>query len=220
MPYGLIVFDCDGVVVDSEPLSTAVMAEMAGEQGLRLDPDEALQRFKGRNVEQCVSEIAAALNKTLPDGFIPEFRQRSAEQFRTSLAPVAGIASVLENLPAPYCLASNGPLAKIRLMLTITGLNRYFKENIFSGYELGSWKPDPDLFLQAARYYSVPPDLCAVIEDSDAGVQAGLAANMNVFRYNPHPGIDSAERGKVVTFDSMYNLIGLLGLQDMPFSNA
>jgi len=210
MTFGLIIFDCDGVLVDSEPLATGVMAEMARELGLPIHAEEALDRFVGRNVEQCVSEIEAELNRPIPENFIREFRRRSADTFEEKLSPVPGVRSILDRISTPYCLASSAPRSKIILTLTITDLLKYFDGKIFSGYEVGSWKPDPGLFLTAAARYNVPPVRCAVIEDSNAGVQAGLAAGMNVFRYDPKREITPAGDGKVVSFRVMSDLITLL----------
>lgn len=210
MAFELIIFDCDGVLVDSEPLATAVMAEMARELGLPIHAEEAFDRFVGRNVEQCVAEIEAELNRPIPENFMREFRRRSAEKFEANLSPVPGVRSILDRISTPYCLASSAPLSKIHLTLTVTDLLGYFDGKIFSGYEVGSWKPDPGLFLAAASYYNVPPVQCAVIEDSNAGVQAGLAAGMNVFHYNPKLEINPTKDGKVVSFRNMRDLITLL----------
>lgn len=212
MAFGLIIFDCDGVLVDSEPLATAVMAEMSRELGLPIRGDEALDRFIGRKVERCVAGIEAELNRPVPENFLLEFRRRSALAFEEGLFPIPGVRSVLDRISTPYCLASSAPRSKIHLTLTITDLLKYFEGEIFSGYEVGSWKPDPGLFLTAATHFNVPPMRCAVIEDSNAGIQAGLAAGMNVFHYDPKQKINPAGDGKVVSFREMGELATLLQL--------
>lgn len=211
--YKLIIFDCDGVVVDSEPLAAEVICEMVGELGIHMEVDEALERFNGRKVGTWVEELESSLGRSIADSFIPEFRRRSAEQFRLKLTPVSGIKELLENLSMPYCMASSGPVSKIQLTLTITNLLNFFEGRIFSGYEVGSWKPAPDLFLHAAGAYKTKPQDCLVIEDSQAGVQAGLAAGMTVYHYQPGLPTQTTTDSRVVRFGSMYELPKLLDLQ-------
>lgn len=206
----LIIFDCDGVLVDSEPLSAAVACEMVAELGLQMEVEDVLKRFNGRKVTDWVAEIETALGRPIAKSFIPEFRRRAAEKFRSSLLPVPGIRGVLEGLSKPYCLASSGPLSKIHLTLTLTGLLNFFEGKIFSGYEVGVWKPDPDLFLHAADAFGTSPRDCVVIEDSQAGIQAGLAAGMTVFHYNPMVKNLPVKHGGVLTFSSMDQLPALL----------
>ena len=209
-PYKLVIFDCDGVIVDSEPLATAVLGEMLEEVGLPQKEGEALERFNGRKVAEWVSEIERELQRPIADWFIPEFRRRSAEKFSAELAPVPGIERILEELPIPYCLASSGPIEKIELTLGLTGLRHFFDGRIFSGYEVGSWKPDPDLFLHAAACFDTAPQDCVVIEDSQAGIQAGLAAGMTVFHYQPKISTTVSAQGKLLRFHSMAQLPELL----------
>jgi HAD superfamily hydrolase (TIGR01509 family) len=208
----LIIFDCDGVLVDSEPLSAAVVCEMVSEFGLQMEVDDVLERFNGRKVTDWVAEIETALNRPIAETFIPEFRRRAAEKFRTSLMPVPGIKALLEELEKPYCLASSGPLSKIQLTLSLTGLLHFFDGKIFSGYEVGVWKPDPGLFLHAAAALKTPPQQCVVIEDSHAGIQAGLSAGMTVFHYNPKAESSPCNHEGVLTFTSMDQVPALLGL--------
>lgn len=212
MPCKLIIFDCDGVLVDSEPLSAAVACEMLADLGFHLELAEALDRFNGRKVAHWLADLEDLIGHPVGDGFIPEFRRRSAAKFRAELTPVEGIRDLLEGLSTPYCLASSGPLSKIELTLSLTGLGHFFEGRIFSGYELGSWKPDPDLFLHAAKTFSTAPGDCVVIEDSLAGIQAGLAAGMRVMHYLPEPLADMVPRPGVVTFRAMQQLPYLLGI--------
>lgn len=212
-PYKLVIFDCDGVIVDSEPLAAAVLGEMLGELGLPQKNDKIQERFNGRKVAEWVGEIERELHRPIADWFIPEFRRRSADKFCTGgLTPVLGVERILEELPIPYCLASSGPMEKIELTLGLTGLRRFFEGRIFSGYEVGSWKPDPDLFLHAAASFKTAPRECAVIEDSQAGVQAGLAAGMTVFHYQPQKMTPVNARCNLITFNSMAHLPSLLGV--------
>jgi HAD superfamily hydrolase (TIGR01509 family) len=206
----LIIFDCDGVVVDSEPLTTAVICEMTSELGLTLEPKEVLERFNGRKVEAWVAELEAMVERPIAEDFIPEFRRRSAEKFRAEITPVPGIRSLLEDLTIPFCLASSGPPSKIRLTLGLTNLLDFFEGKIFSGYEIGCWKPDPGLFLHAASSMGAAAADCVVIEDSRAGVQAGLAAGMTVFHYSPLAESGEDDATGVFTFKSMDEVQDLL----------
>ena len=158
------------------------------------------------------AQLEAALGRPIAETFIPEFRRRAAERFRSSLLPVPGIRGLLERLERPYCLASSGPLSKIHLTLALTGLLPFFEGRIYSGYEVGAWKPDPGLFLHAANAFGTAPRDCVVVEDSLAGIQAGLAAGVTVCHYHPKAENTPAERGGIITFSSMDQLPALLDL--------
>jgi HAD superfamily hydrolase (TIGR01509 family) len=201
-----IIFDCDGVLVDSERLANAVLVEYVREFGLVLSLEEALAQFTGGKMADCVAELERRLGHSLPDHFVPTFRERSAAAFRVHLRPIEGVEALVKNLHQrnlPYCVASSGPREKIELNLRITGLLGYFQARIFSAYEVGQWKPDPGLFLHAAQALGVEPQQCAVIEDSRPGVQAGLAAGMQVFAYQPEPAelVELAEPTQAVAQD-------------------
>ena len=129
--------------------------------------------------------MQAQVGKPISDAFVPEFRARTAEVFRKELRAVDGIAEVLNELRIPYCVASSDPIEKMRVSLGCTGLLSRFEGRMFSSYELGSWKPAPDLFLHAAQSMGVEPDRVAVVEDSPLGVRAGVAAGMTVFGFAP-----------------------------------
>lgn len=193
-----IIFDCDGVLVDSERLANAVLVEYVREFGLILSLEEALTRFTGGKMADCVAELERRLGRRLPDHFVPTFRERSATAFRAHLRPIEGVEALVNSLrqrKLPYCVASSGPREKIELNLRITGLLHYFQALIFSAYEVEKWKPDPGLFLHAARVLGVEPQQCAVIEDSQPGINAGLAAEMMVFAYQPE-SVQSVARDK------------------------
>lgn len=212
-PIKLVIFDCDGVIVDSEPLAADIISEMASEIGLKISPRQAQERFNGRKIAEWIKELEAEVNTPLPATFIPDFRQRCAVLFEQQLKPIAGIKEVLDNLSVPFCMGSSGPMEKINVTLTTTKLMPYFKGKIFSGYELQCWKPDPGLFLHAAKAFNTPPQNCAVVEDSIAGVQAGLNAGMRVFHYQAENPAQVSTDDRVVRFDNMLNLPTLLNLQ-------
>ncbi|MEQ1728477.1 MAG: HAD-IA family hydrolase [Vicinamibacterales bacterium] len=187
-----IIFDCDGTLVDSETLSTEVLVEAVGEHGLDMTVPEALAAFRGGKMADCIADLETRLGRPLPSTFVPDFRARSAEAFRSRLRAIDGALELVQSLsmlPVPFCVASSGPMAKIELSLTLTGLLPFFDGRIFSSYDVGTWKPDPGLFLHAADALGVAPGDCAVIEDSLPGMLAGLAAGMTVFAFQPH-GVD------------------------------
>lgn len=185
MSFEAIIFDCDGTLVDSESLGNQVVVECVAELGLDIPLPEALALFTGRKMADSIAVIEQRLGRPVPVDFLPELRRRMAEVFKAKLQPVAGVTDLLPSLRAPYCVASNGPRDKMELSLHTTGLLPYFAGRIFSAYEIGSWKPEPGLFLHAAQTMGVAPERCAVVEDSALGVRAGKAAGMTVFGYAP-----------------------------------
>ena len=184
----LVIFDCDGTLVDSEPLACAVLAECAREQGIDITAEDAHARFKGARMADCVRELEAMRGSPLPATFTEDTKQRQNAAMIEQLQPMAGALELLQAMHLPYCMGSNGPRSKMELTLGTTGLLHFFKDNIFSAYEVGAWKPEPELFLHAARHYGIAPEHCAVIEDSLPGILAGVAAGMQVFALK-EPGV-------------------------------
>jgi HAD superfamily hydrolase (TIGR01509 family) len=199
MPIEAVIFDCDGTLVDSERLANAALAECVAPFGLRMTAEQAMQAYVGGKMADCVADLECRLGQKLPDTFIPEVRRRTAEAFRMHLKPVEGALDVLQKLQLPFCVASSGPMEKIELSLALTGLARFFTgDRIFSAYDIGSWKPDPGLFLHAAKAMDVAPERCAVVEDSLRGVEAGTNAGMRTFWFQPHgplpPSVEALHR--------------------------
>ncbi|MGW0564858.1 HAD family hydrolase [Streptomyces sp. NPDC003016] len=212
MTKGLVIFDCDGVLVDSEILSARVMREMAAHEGLGLSAEQALAFIRGRKVAEWVGQLETLLGRALPARFVPEFRDGCAELFTTELRPVPQVRQVVEGLGQPFCTASSAPREKILKTLGLTGLLPHFQDRIYSAYEVGVWKPDPGLFLHVAADLGVLPEHCTVVEDSLVGVRAGVSAGMSVFGYAPpqnRTAADLAAEG-AVTFGSMKELPSLL----------
>ena len=180
-----VIFDCDGTLVDSETLTNEVLVGLAREHGVELSLAEALAEFAGGKMADVVAALEGRRGVPLPDAFVPDFRERMTAAFRKRLRPIDGATELLEALRLPCSVASSGPREKIELSLSLTGLRRFFDDRIFSAYEVGSWKPEPGLFLHAAKAQGVPPPRCAVVEDSLPGVHAGVAAGMQVFAFVP-----------------------------------
>lgn len=210
MAFEAVIFDCDGVLVDSELLGNRIVVECAAEAGVVMPLAEAVARFRGAKMADTIAFIEQRLGYPLPADFTSELRRRMAAAFETDLRPVEDVESVLRDLEIPYCVASNGPRDKMEVSLGTTGLLPYFHRRIFSAYEVGSWKPAPDLFLHAARELGVVPERCVVVEDSVPGVQAGIAAGMKVLGYTPAgEGAHLAEAG-AQPFSRMADLLPLL----------
>lgn len=208
--YKCVIFDCDGVLVDSEPIANQVLVDMANELGANIDLDYALKNFKGASIQRCQEQIAELLPQRLPEGFLPEFRQRSFESFRKNIQPVEGVSEVLENLDIPFCVASSGPENKIRLNLELTGLLPHFENKIFSCFVVKKWKPDPAVFLWAAETMGFKPEECIVIEDSISGVNAAKNGGFDVFGFTAHDYNHELEGNATLTFNDMSQLSELI----------
>ena len=176
-----VLFDCDGVLVDSERVAAECIIEFAARFGAVFELDEALERFTGARMADNLRDIEERGKCTLPDDFEDSLRAHMAAQFEARLEPMDGAEALIEALDVPYCVASNGPRSKMEVTLRIAGLLDHFAGRIVSAYEVGVWKPDPGLFLHAARMLGTAPERCAVVEDSDYGIEAGVAAGMRVF---------------------------------------
>lgn len=181
MPFDAIIFDSDGTLVDSEHLLSEVLVEQAAGFGIALPLEEATARFRGGRMADSIAYLEGLQGKSLPKSFESDLRKRLAEVLTSRLHPVDGALELVRSLAVPFCVASNAPRAKVELCLEVTGLLPYFKGRIFSSYEVGLFKPDPGLFVHAARSLGVSPGRCAVVEDSAPGIRAGLAAGMAVF---------------------------------------
>lgn len=186
MRHRAIIFDCDGTLVDSERVGNAAIVEYLAELGLRITLDDALTHFAGRKMADTLSLIEHWLGSPLPTDFLPKMRLRMAAAFEAELQPMAGVPDLLQRLPLPYCVASNGPHDKMQISLRATGLLGFFAGRIYSAYDCQSWKPEPGLFLHAARSMGMAPRDCAVVEDSALGIEAAIAAGMTAYGYAPH----------------------------------
>ncbi|WP_322737150.1 HAD family hydrolase [Nostoc sp. DedQUE12b] len=210
MQTELVIFDCDGVLVDSEGLSNRVLVEFVAEFGLAMKLEEAILLFKGCKMADCVAVVEQRLGKKMPQDFVTQLRTRTAEAFERELRPVEGIEAALDKINLPICVASSGPPEKIKLALRLTNLLPRFEGRIFSSYKIGSWKPAPDLFLYAAKNMGIQAASCTVVEDSVLGVRAGVAAGMRVLGYTKQSEANLLEASGARVFYSMQQLPSLL----------
>jgi HAD superfamily hydrolase (TIGR01509 family) len=185
--YDLVIFDNDGVLVDSEPISNRILAECLTAAGHPTTYEDSLRDFMGAAMHRVHDLVRERSGAVLPADFDDAFHAQVFAAFARDLEPVAGVAAVLDQLAAdgvPYCLASSGGHDRIRVALRKTGLyERFGEERIFSAQDVGRGKPAPDLFLHAARVMGVAPGRCAVVEDSRLGVRAAVAAGMDVYGF-------------------------------------
>ncbi|MFF9361466.1 HAD family hydrolase [Streptomyces griseoluteus] len=187
MRYDLILFDNDGVLVDSEPISNRHLAAYLTELGHPTTYDESIRDYMGSAMHRVHDIVRERTGERLPVDFDDVFHARVFAAFKEELRPVAGVEGVLEKLTAdgvPYCVASSGSHERIRVGHRVTGLDRWFDDDrIFSSQDVGRGKPAPDLFLYAAERMGVTPERCLVVEDSPLGVQAARAAGMDVYGF-------------------------------------
>jgi len=183
-PMGCIIFDLDGTLIDSEPACNQALLDLLPEL-----PDnlvELIGRYRGKKLTEVFADIEVRLSRKLPDEFEQTYRARVAAIFDSELQAMPGAEEALTAIKLPMCVASSGPMSKICHALELTGLSRFFDKQIFSSYEVGFWKPDPRLFLYAAKEMGVAPDLCAVVEDSSVGIAAAVSAGMRPYQFLPN----------------------------------
>ncbi|MGQ4417333.1 HAD family hydrolase [Streptomyces sp. SAS_269] len=187
MRYDLVIFDNDGVLVDSEPISNRILAAHLTELGHPTSYEDSIRDYMGSAMHRIHDLVLERTGERLPDDFDDVFHARVFAAFERELRPVADVGGVLEKLAAdgvPYCVASSGSHERIRVGHRTTGLDRWFTEDrIFSSQDVGRGKPAPDLFLYAAERMGAAPERCLVIEDSPLGVQAAVAAGMDVYGF-------------------------------------
>lgn len=189
MKFEAILFDCDGVLVDSEAITNGVLHDMLGEMGWRLSTEECMRRFVGKAVKDERALIEARTGQPLTEDWMARFRERRNDGLMRYLQPIEGAVSAVallhEQFEGRIACASGADRFKVELQLEKCGLMPYFKGRIFSGHELPRSKPAPDVYLAAAAALGVAPARCAVVEDTVTGVTAGVAAGATVFGYSP-----------------------------------
>lgn len=210
MKYKCIIFDCDGVLVDSELISNTTMVNYANELGTNITVEFALREFVGKSLSDWMRFIEKEIGKPLPISFEEEFRKRSFDAFKKDLKAIDGIPELLEKIKIPFCVASSGPSNKIKLNLTTTGLIDKFEGNIFSCYDINKWKPEPDIFLYAAGQMGFKSSECLVIEDSPSGIQAAKKAGMDVIALAHQHSLGKIEKENVPIIYHISEIIELI----------
>ena len=213
----LVIFDCDGVLVDSEPIAFAVLREMLTDAGLSFTESWAYENFLGKSMAAISELVAREYGLKLDEAALATMRKRLYERFEAELEPVPGVSALLEDFPYAHCVASSSQIERIRLCLTKTGLLDHFEPSIFSATMVANGKPAPDLFLLASRTMGYAPRNCIVIEDSPAGIVAAKAAGMTAFAFtgashaiasNLRPLVESLNPAAI--FDDLAQLPGLI----------
>ncbi|WP_371669897.1 HAD family hydrolase [Streptomyces sp. NBC_00289] len=213
MRYDLVIFDNDGVLVDSEPISNRLLAAYLTELGHPTTYEDSIRDYMGSAMHRIHDLVQERTGQRLPADFDDSFHRRVFAAFERELEPVPGVFGVFEKLAAdgvPYCVASSGSHERIRVGHRKTGLDRWFDDaRIFSAQDVGRGKPAPDLFLYAAERMGVEPARCVVVEDSPLGVRAAVAAGMNVVGFTAMTPADNLV-GSGELFDDMAELADLL----------
>jgi HAD superfamily hydrolase (TIGR01509 family) len=181
----LIIFDCDGTLVDSEKITTKIIAGMINDLGIPISETECHDEFVGTKFQNIVDFLNSRGVRVDKTDMETRYRRICDVVFEKELEPIPGVVKLLEDLTTPYCIASNGPKEKMKVTLKHTGLSRFFSEShIFSAYDINKWKPEPDLFLLASNKLNVPPSSALVVEDTIHGIQAARSAGMQVIGVN------------------------------------
>ena len=213
----LVIFDCDGVLVDSEVISCRAHADVLTRYGYPITAEQVFDRFLGRSTRQAHLEVEAELGRSLPDDFHLQLQDELFRSFAAALEAVPFVDAVLDMIPQPVCVASSGSQERMRVSLGRAGLYNKFAPNIFSATQVRNGKPAPDLFLFAAEQMQVSPGRCLVIEDSVPGITGARAAGMTVLGFHGgshcRPGYADTLRaaGAATMFDDMRQLPGLIG---------
>jgi len=205
-----VIFDCDGVLVDTEIIANRALASLVTELGIPTTTEESIVRYMGRSWTSVMSILTEELGAPPPEDLLRRYREAVEDAWRSELLPVPGIVEALDRIVLPYCVASSGDHDRIRLTLGITGLLSRFEGRIFSASDVANGKPEPDLFLHAAKRMGFDVPRTTVVEDTVPGVQAGKAAGMRVLAYARlvEPDLLAAAGGEV--FSTMEELPSLL----------
>ncbi|MCR9212844.1 MAG: HAD family phosphatase [Proteobacteria bacterium] len=210
----LVIFDCDGVLVDSEWPSNEVMARNISRYGIELSTEECMRMFVGNSMDM-VQKTLVEMGAKLPDNWIDEVYKETFARLEQGVEVVEGVLDIIERLQAlgiPVCVASNGSEEKMRITLGQNDLLRKFDDAIFSAHSLGVSKPDPTLFLHAAAAFGISPARSVVIEDSVLGIKGAVNAGMQVYGYAPHGNEAALAEAGGIVFNSMDALFDPLGL--------
>ncbi len=205
-----MIFDCDGVLVDSDRISLRIQAEWITALGIETSYEDCVRDFLGLGMPATLRILGERLGRPLPSGWAEGLDRAVREAFERELRPVPGVAEALDKIDLPTCVASSGSQEKMRFTLGLTGLWDRFAGRIHSADEVGRGKPAPDLFLRAASSMATPPERCVVVEDSPFGVIAARAAGMSALGYAADGSGERLAGEGARTFGSMVELPGLL----------
>jgi HAD superfamily hydrolase (TIGR01509 family) len=212
----LVIFDCDGVLVDSEGISNAVLARFLNAVGLTTTVEQTRRSYQGLLLRDVVSGVESRLGRSLPSDWLTRFERERAQAFRRELAPVPGAARAVEHVKAAgldVCVASQGSLEKTRLSLELTGLQRLFPHAaVFSAHSVARGKPYPNLFLHAASAMGAQPERCVVVEDTALGVRAAVSAGMRALGFGADSDEAALRDAGADVFHRFDELPGQLGL--------
>lgn len=207
MKYKLIIFDCDGTLVDSEIIANRVIASTISSLGFPMTTEESIEHFAGKSMQHIKDFIEEHLDLPSDYNFETEYRAMTNEIFIKELKCFDGVYELLDKLEIPYCIASNGPKEKMEVTLKATNLDQYFSEKeIFSAYDFDRWKPDPTLFLKVCEQFKIAPSDALVIEDSVSGIDGAINAGIEVFAFCPEGATADIEKRKVKIFKSMKSI--------------
>jgi len=203
-----VIFDCDGTLVDSEVLFNQALSVKLAERGVGLSAEQLVVRFRGVQLTKVLQTLSQEYDVELDTHFVDGYRVLVTEYFKRDLIACQGVPQILAKLDQALCVASNGPLAKMKMALELTNIDHYFNGHLFSAYQINSWKPAPNLFLHAAKTMGYSSKQCMVVEDSVVGIQAAIAAGMSAVLYDPngvHPSIDGVI--KISKFSQILELL-------------
>ncbi|MCE0491782.1 6-phosphogluconate phosphatase [Pantoea sp. Mb-10] len=210
MSIECVFFDCDGTLVDSEVLCTQAYVNTFATYGITLSLQEMFERYKGVKLYDIVRDVLAAHQRELPlEEVETAYRAEVARLFDRELKPIAGANALVSQIRTPMCVVSNGTVKKMQHSLGLTGMLPYFEGRLFSGYDILHWKPDPELMYHAAEQMQVPIEKCILVDDSEAGARAGIAAGIAVFYYCADAHNPDLDHPLVTRFDNMAQLPAL-----------
>lgn len=202
-----LIFDCDGTLVDSEYLCYQAIDAVLRPYNIYEDILDMMGLYRGKKLTTIFESLEQKHQVEFDDDFADNYRQKASELLQAHLQPVNGVTEILNSTPLSKCVASNGPQTKMREVLTLTNLLHHFGKNLFSAYDIESWKPEPDLFLHTASEMGFKPQECLVIEDSIVGIQAANAANIPSVLYNPKSisidGLDTISIGSMLELKTL-----------------
>ncbi len=219
MSIACIFFDCDGTLVDSELLCTQSYVNTFAKYGIALSTQTMFEKYKGVKLYDIIADVCQQHQATLPvDELERAYRQEVARLFDLELQPIHGAKALLEQVSVPMCVVSNGTVSKMRHSLGITNMLPFFNDRLYSGYDIQHWKPDPELMFHAARQMDVPIERCILVDDSVAGVNAGIAAGIPVFYYCGDAHNPPITHPLVTSFNEMAQLPDLWRAHDWPLT--